>query len=132
MQVYSFEDVVYHVLHRRTPLFSFRTLSEWWKNHLNRWRVCQYYVTRCHGNLDLLDEIDFINRTSELARVFGILFYSVISRGSQVCNDKLFYKTNPNYIWMLVWQCREFCSNLKGLILNEIFVCNYFSIVWNP
>jgi len=40
-------------------------------------------MQRCQGNIELLDKIDFINRTSELARIFGILFYSVISRGSQ-------------------------------------------------
>ena len=32
----------------------------------------------------MLIRTDFISRTSELARIFGILFFSVISRGSQV------------------------------------------------
>ncbi|XP_015756079.1 PREDICTED: DNA polymerase zeta catalytic subunit-like [Acropora digitifera] len=82
---YSFENVAFHVLHERIPLFSFRTLSDWWdhKNSLNRWRTVDHYVTRCRGNVRILESVDFIGRTSELARLFGIMFYSVISRGSQ-------------------------------------------------
>lgn len=82
---YSFENVAFHVLHERIPLFSFRTLSDWWdhKTSLNRWRTVDHYVRRCRGNVRVLESVDFIGRTSELARLFGILFYSVISRGSQ-------------------------------------------------
>ena len=77
---------MYHVLHQRVPKYSFRSLSDWWRTNAERWRVFDYYFKRCQGNVGLLDKIDFINRTSELARVFGILFYAVISRGSQVCH----------------------------------------------
>lgn len=31
----------------------------------------------------MLDQLDLVNRTAELAKTFGIDFYSVISRGSQ-------------------------------------------------
>ncbi|KAK3703107.1 hypothetical protein QZH41_012654 [Actinostola sp. cb2023] len=85
LNIYTFENVAFHVLHERIPLFTFRSLSDWWdhKTDLHRWRTVQHYVTRCHGNIRLLDQVDFIGRTSELARLFGILFFSVISRGSQ-------------------------------------------------
>lgn len=85
LRIYTYANVAYHVLHRRTPYFSYKTLTDWWNSDVERWRVFDYYINRCHGNLDLLESIDFINRTSELARVFGILFYAVLSRGSQVC-----------------------------------------------
>lgn len=35
------------------------------------------------GNLDLLNQLDLIGRTCELAKLFGIQFYEVLSRGSQ-------------------------------------------------
>lgn len=44
----------------------------------------EHYVIRCQNNIKILNHIDLINRTSEFARLYGILFYSVISRGSQV------------------------------------------------
>lgn len=91
---YTFENVTFHVLHERIPLFTFRTLSDWWDHRtaLNRWRTIDHYVRRCRGNVRILEAVDFIGRTSELARLFGILFFSVISRGSQVF-EMLFFKT---------------------------------------
>ena len=91
LQVYSFENVIYHVLHERVPKYSSSTLTEWWGSNMQRWRVMHYYRRRCQANIQILNHIDFINRTSELARVFGILFYEVISRGSQVMSLTYFW-----------------------------------------
>lgn len=44
----------------------------------------EHYNTRAKGNLELLEQLDLIGRTSELARLFGIQFYEVFTRGSQV------------------------------------------------
>ncbi|CAH2252147.1 DNA polymerase zeta catalytic subunit isoform X1 [Pelobates cultripes] len=82
---YTFENVAFHVLHQRYPLFSFRTLSDWFDNRTDvyRWRMTDHYMSRVHGTLKLLDQLDLIGRTSELARVFGIQFLHVLTRGSQ-------------------------------------------------
>lgn len=100
LQRYTFENVSYHVLHQRFPFYSFQHLSQWWLNNHQRWRVCDHYMTRCKGNHDMLEQIDFINRTSELARVFGISFYSVISRGTQFRVESMMLRTAKplNYI----------------------------------
>jgi hypothetical protein len=45
--------------------------------------VVDYYLIRAHGNILLMDQLDVIGRTSELARLFGIQFYEVLTRGSQ-------------------------------------------------
>ncbi|XP_032877895.1 DNA polymerase zeta catalytic subunit [Amblyraja radiata] len=82
---YTFENVAFHVLRQRFPLFSFRVLSDWFDNKtdLYRWKMIDHYVCRVRGNLKLLEQLDMIGRTSELARLFGILFYHVLTRGSQ-------------------------------------------------
>lgn len=54
-----------------------------------RWQVIEHYITRVRGNMQLLEQLDMIGRTSELARLFGIQFYEVFTRGSQV---NLFHK----------------------------------------
>ena len=51
---------------------------------LTRWKVVKHYVTRVKSNLEMIEQLDMIGRTSEFARVFGIEFYHVLSRGSQV------------------------------------------------
>ncbi|XP_066270082.1 DNA polymerase zeta catalytic subunit-like [Branchiostoma lanceolatum] len=82
---YTFENVAFHAMHQRVPLYSFRTLSDWFDNKadLFRWRTVDHFVTRCRGNLQLMEQMDLIGRTSELARLFGIQFYHVLTRGSQ-------------------------------------------------
>uniref|UniRef100_A0A4W5MVD9 DNA polymerase zeta catalytic subunit n=1 Tax=Hucho hucho TaxID=62062 RepID=A0A4W5MVD9_9TELE len=82
---YSFENVAFHVLHQRFPLYSPRTLSDWFDHNtdLYRWKVVDHYVNRVGGTMQLLQQHDIIGRTSELARVFGIQFYHVLTRGSQ-------------------------------------------------
>uniref|UniRef100_A0A8C8FQF4 DNA polymerase zeta catalytic subunit n=1 Tax=Oncorhynchus tshawytscha TaxID=74940 RepID=A0A8C8FQF4_ONCTS len=82
---YSFENVAFHVLHQRFPLYSPRSLSDWFDHNtdLYRWKVVDHYVSRVGGAMQLLQQHDIIGRTSELARVFGIQFYHVLTRGSQ-------------------------------------------------
>lgn len=85
LNIYTFENVAHHVIHQRVPHFSLQTLNSWFKHrtHLYRWRFIKYYLTRVQGNLKVIDQLDLIGRTSEFARVFGIEFYHVLSRGSQ-------------------------------------------------
>ncbi|XP_073708840.1 DNA polymerase zeta catalytic subunit [Garra rufa] len=82
---YTFENVAFHLLHQRFPLYSHRTLSDWFDHstNLHRWKVVDHYMSRVCGTIQLLHQQDIIGRTSELARVFGIQFYHVLTRGSQ-------------------------------------------------
>lgn len=85
LNIYTFENVYYHVVHRRVPLYSFKVLTEWFAHDtdLFRWRTVEHYVIRARGNLELLDRLDVVGKTSEMARIFGIQFFEVLSRGSQ-------------------------------------------------
>lgn len=70
LQSYTFESVVYHILHKRVPNYNFKTLTQWWDHDTNlyRHRTVKYYLVRVDTVLELFDKLDFINRTSELAR----------------------------------------------------------------
>lgn len=46
--------------------------------------MVDHYVSRVRGTMQLIQQQDIIGRTSELARVFGIQFFHVLTRGSQV------------------------------------------------
>lgn len=80
---YTFENVMYHILHRRCPRHSFRDLTNWFSNPKTRWIVFEYFLERVKGTMALLDQLDLIGRTSEMAKLIGIQFYEVLSRGSQ-------------------------------------------------
>lgn len=80
---YTFENVMYHVMNERLPCPSFKSLTNWWNLTQSRWKVVQHYNTKILGILRILEQLDIIGRTSEYARLFGIQFYEVFSRGSQ-------------------------------------------------
>ncbi|KAH8290298.1 hypothetical protein KR054_001671 [Drosophila jambulina] len=80
---YTFENVMYHILHRRCPWHSAKALSEWFASPCTRWIVMEYHLERVRGTLALLDQLDLLGRTSEMAKLIGIQFYEVLSRGSQ-------------------------------------------------
>ncbi|KAK4468357.1 hypothetical protein MN116_008150 [Schistosoma mekongi] len=82
---YSLETVVYHLLKEFMPRYTYAQLNEWYTNvnGINRWRTVDYWIRRSIVNLRLLNTLDLIGRTSEFARIFGIEFYHVLSRGSQ-------------------------------------------------
>ncbi|XP_055836926.1 DNA polymerase zeta catalytic subunit [Episyrphus balteatus] len=80
---YTFENVMYHILHRRCPIHTYADLSKWFRSPQTRWIVFEYFLDRVHGTLELLDQLDLIGRTSEMAKLIGIQFYEVLSRGSQ-------------------------------------------------
>lgn len=50
----------------------------------DRWKMVDHYVSRVRGNLQMLEQLDLIGKTSEMARLFGIQFLHVLTRGSQV------------------------------------------------
>ncbi|XP_046399117.1 DNA polymerase zeta catalytic subunit [Ischnura elegans] len=82
---YTFENVMYHLLHERIPSHSYKSLNDWWEHRTNlyRWITIEYWIVRVKGVMRLLVQLDIVGRTSELARLFGIQFYEVFSRGSQ-------------------------------------------------
>ncbi|XP_023941797.2 DNA polymerase zeta catalytic subunit [Bicyclus anynana] len=82
---YSFENCMYEVLKERVPTYSHAQLAGWWhdRSRILRWIPVEYYLTKLNGTVRMLDKLDIINRTSELARLFGLQWWEVLSRGSQ-------------------------------------------------
>lgn len=82
----SFQSVMFHVLRRRVPEYSFRTLADWYDGpsaRLLQWRTVLYWMTRARGVIDVLDALDVVGRHSEMARILGIPMYETFIRGSQ-------------------------------------------------
>ncbi|RDB28579.1 DNA polymerase zeta catalytic subunit [Hypsizygus marmoreus] len=82
---YTFENVVFNVLQRRFPRYSYSTLTEWYHSAVPGHLACamRYLSDRASMLLEILEKSEVITKTAEFARVFGVDFFSVISRGSQ-------------------------------------------------
>ncbi|KAK0502919.1 hypothetical protein EDD18DRAFT_1345761 [Armillaria luteobubalina] len=85
LNTYTFENVVFNVLRQRTPHYSSSTLTNWYRgeNPTQLGMLFRYFSSRTSMVLDILKSTDIITKTAEFARVFGVDFFSVISRGSQ-------------------------------------------------
>ncbi|KAB5517040.1 hypothetical protein PHYPO_G00184900 [Pangasianodon hypophthalmus] len=70
---YTFENVAFHLLHQRFPLYTHRTLSDWFDHntHLYRWKVVDHYMSRVCGVMQLLQQRDVVGRTSEFGGRMG-------------------------------------------------------------
>ncbi|KAJ8112582.1 hypothetical protein OPT61_g5083 [Boeremia exigua] len=82
---YTMENVVFHLLHRRIPHYKHSDLTSWYLSTKPRdlSKVLNHFLSRIQLNLDILQANEIVPRTSEQARLLGVDFFSVISRGSQ-------------------------------------------------
>ncbi|XP_065852458.1 DNA polymerase zeta catalytic subunit isoform X2 [Euphorbia lathyris] len=85
LNMYTLEAVAEAVLRLKIPSIPQKVLTKWFASGPGRarYRCIEYIIQRAKLNLEITSQLDMINRTSELARVFGIDFFSVLSRGSQ-------------------------------------------------
>jgi DNA polymerase zeta len=72
--------------HHRIPKYRHSTLTEWYHSTVpaHASRLLRYFSDRVAIVLQILDATEVITKTAEFARVHGVEFYSVLSRGSQV------------------------------------------------
>lgn len=106
---YTMENVVWHLLHRRIPHYSWRTLSDWYTNgrHRDLAKVMRYYLTRTKMDIQILEENELIPRTSEQARLLGVDFFSVFSRGSQFKVESIMFRIAKPENFVLVSPSRK-------------------------
>lgn len=80
-----------------------------------RWRCITYIARRARLCLSLLDTLDLLGRTSELARTFGIDFFSVLSRGSQYRVESLLLRLAHSQNYLAVSPSRDQVGGVGGL-----------------
>lgn len=102
LNIYTVEAVAETVLRRKIPSIHWKVLTKWFSSGPGRarYRSVDYILERAKLNLQIMNQLDVINRTSELARVFGIDFFSVLSRGSQYRVESMFLRLahTQNYL----------------------------------
>lgn len=106
---YTMENVAFHLLHRRIPHFTWADLTRWYTNGKPRdlAKAINYYISRVQLNLEILEKNELIARTSEQARLLGVDFFSVFSRGSQFKVESLMFRIAKPENFMLVSPSRK-------------------------
>lgn len=80
-----------------------------------RWRCLQYWLRRTRLNLALLEQLDLIGRTAELARAFGIDFFSVLSRGSQYRVESMMVRLAHTQNYLMLSPAKEQVANQPAM-----------------
>ena len=91
---YTMENVVFQLCHRRIPHYSFQDLTFWYSSGRPKdlAKVINYYLSRAQLDLEILEQNELVPRTSEQARLLGVDFFSVFSRGSQFKVESLMFR----------------------------------------
>ena len=106
---YTMENIVFHLLQKRVPHFAFHDLTKWYTSSTPRdlAKVISYYVGRVQLDLEILEQNELIPRTSEQARLLGVDFFSVFSRGSQFKVESLMFRIAKPENFLLVSPSRK-------------------------
>ncbi|EKX50865.1 Rev3 DNA polymerase zeta, partial [Guillardia theta CCMP2712] len=94
--LYNYTNVCAKVLNKRVPSFPPQLLHSWFQHlaspHSLKRQVLLYLLEKASNTLLILEAMELVGRTCELARVFGIDFFSVLSRGSQYRVESMLYR----------------------------------------
>lgn len=106
---YTMENVVWHLLHKRIPHYAWKSLTSWYKSgkHRELSRMLRYYHNRTKLDIEILDANELIARTSEQARLLGVDFFSVFSRGSQFKVESIMFRIAKPENFLLVSPTRK-------------------------
>lgn len=106
---YTMENVVFHLLHKRIPHYQHSDLTAWYTNGKPRdlTKVIHHFLTRVQLNLDILEANEIVPRTSEQARLLGVDFFAVISRGSQFKVESTMFRIAKPENFILVSPSRK-------------------------
>ncbi|KAH8907602.1 hypothetical protein BR93DRAFT_926626 [Coniochaeta sp. PMI_546] len=106
---YTMENVVWHLLHRRIPHYSYKDLTEWYSNGrvADLDKVLKYHLIRTRLDIEILGTNELIPRTSEQARLLGVDFFSVFSRGSQFKVESIMFRIAKPENFLLVSPSRK-------------------------
>lgn len=106
---YTMENVVFHLLHKRIPHYHHSDLTTWYRSDRPRdlAKVLDHFISRVQLNLDILEANEIVPRTSEQARLLGVDFFSVISRGSQYKVESTMFRIAKPENFILVSPSRK-------------------------
>ncbi|KAJ4413199.1 DNA polymerase zeta [Didymella pomorum] len=106
---YTMENVVFHLLHKRIPHYTHTDLTGWYLSAKPRdlSKLLNHFLSRIQLNLDILQANEIVPRTSEQARLLGVDFFSVISRGSQFKVESMMFRIAKPENFILISPSRK-------------------------
>ena len=115
LNIYTFQNCVYALLRTRVPYFTPSQLTLWFNVESAQPRCFEHLVERAVLNVRMIECLDLVNRTCELARVYGIDFFSAITRGSQYRVESLLLRLAHTQNYILVSPSKAQVANQSAM-----------------
>ncbi len=115
LSIYSFENCVHALMRTRVPHFTPADLTAWFKARSSQWRCYDHIAQRALLNLQMIECLDLVSRTCELARVYGIDFFSVLTRGSQYRVESLLLRLAHTQNFVLISPSKSQVANQSAM-----------------
>ncbi|BEJ14698.1 hypothetical protein CspHIS471_0404650 [Cutaneotrichosporon sp. HIS471] len=108
LNIYTFENCVFHVLRQRIPHFTAGALTALWRSktpaHIAR--VLGILFQRVVLYAELIDAAEVVSKNAEFGRVFGVDFDAVVFRGSQFKVESFLFRLAKPESFILVTPSR--------------------------
>lgn len=104
---YSRETVAAELFETTFPTHAPQDLENWLSSRRESNRALRYLARISSLNVAILDKLNILSRTGELARVFGIDFMDVITRGSQFRVESMLGRVAITRDFLLLSAARE-------------------------
>ncbi|CDF77608.1 DNA polymerase zeta catalytic subunit [Chondrus crispus] len=107
LSAYSREAVASELFQTTFPKHTSRDLEKWLTSTRHSGRAICHLERLASLNLAISNKLNILNRTGELARVFGIDFMSVLTRGSQFRVESMLGRVSRTSDYLLLAAPRE-------------------------
>lgn len=107
LSAYSREIVATELFGTTFPQHSNRVMEEWYMGQKSPHRAVQHLVRLTALNVAIVDKLHVLSRTGELARVYGIDFMSVLTRGSQFRVESMMRRVSKARGFLLLSAARD-------------------------
>ncbi|CDW73683.1 dna polymerase zeta subunit [Stylonychia lemnae] len=98
---YDLENVCFNILKKREPRYDYDTQSQWWMKG-QFYNVASYQFKRLLNIYSILETMDLINRDINMAKVYGIDYESVMTRGSQFRVEAILSRITKSQDYLLL------------------------------
>ena len=115
LNIYTFHNCVHALTRRRVPHFTHAQLTAWFQEDFSKFRCFEHLILRAVLNLEMMVCLDLVGRTCELAKVYGIDFFSVITRGSQYRVESLLLRLAHTQNYILISPSKSQVANQSAM-----------------
>ncbi|CAN6620817.1 DNA polymerase zeta catalytic subunit [Trichomonascus vanleenenianus] len=100
---YTLQNVAFNAFKERFPLYTSDTLTEWYNGSaMDLSNVLTFYLDSVHYDLRFIEKFEIVSKYSEQARIIGVDYSSIFSRGSQYKVESLLCRLTKRENFMLI------------------------------